>query len=162
MSIYRPVDPRLPPILRRQTSKSPEHSSPSPAGGGGVGGDSVAAELFTVQVAHGSPVTALEWSMNGMRLFSGDAVGQVCVTEIDFASHTTLSRPICRENGHIVQLSYAKPRLAVSSTERTVLVDSNEQNPQPEVRILKNMTLNFGQQEGNQWAMALKKGTKPI
>ena len=119
----------------------------------------MAAEFFTVQVAHGSPVTALEWSMNGMRLFSGDAVGQVCVTEIDFASHTTLSRPICREPGHIVQLSYAKPRLAVSSTERTVLVDSNEQNPEPEVRIVMNMTRKNWTTRG-QWAMALKKGTK--
>ena len=69
MSVYRPVDPRLPPILR-QTSKSPE-PSPSAATGGGV---SVAAEFFTVQMTHGSPVTALEWSMNGMRLFSGDEV----------------------------------------------------------------------------------------
>ena len=134
MSICRPIDPRLPPILRRPTSKSPEQS-PSPSGEG------VAAEFFTVQVAHGCPITALEWSMNGMRLFSGDEVGQVCVTEIDFASHTTLSRPICREPGHIVQLSYAKPRLAVSSTERTALVDSNEQSPEPQVRILKYIVL---------------------
>ena len=35
----------------------------------------MAAEFFTVQMTHGSPVTALEWSMNGMRLFSGDEVG---------------------------------------------------------------------------------------
>ena len=60
----------------------------------------------------------------------------MCVTEIDFASHTTLSRPLCRELGHIVQLSYTKPRLAVSSTERTVIVDTYEQSPEPEVLIL--------------------------
>ena len=102
--------------------------SQSPSGGNGV-----SAEFFSVQVAHGRPVTALEWSMNGMRLFSGDEVGQVCVTEIDFASQTTLSRPVCREAGSIVQLSYSKPHLAVSSTERAVLVDSNEQNPDPQV-----------------------------
>ena len=64
-------------------------------------------------------------------------MGQVCVTEIDFASHTTFSRPLCLEPGQIVQLSYAKPRLAVSSTDRTVLVHTNEQSPEPEVRAPK-------------------------
>ena len=33
---------------------------------------------------HKSPVTTVEWSKNGMKLFSGDQEGTVVLTEIDF------------------------------------------------------------------------------
>ena len=35
------------------------------------------AEMFTITGAHRKAITALEWSLNGMRLFSGDEEGQV-------------------------------------------------------------------------------------
>ncbi len=56
------------------TSSNPGTSSSSSSVlGVGVPG----AEMFTIAGAHRTAVTALEWSRNGMRLFSGDAEGQV-------------------------------------------------------------------------------------
>ena len=41
-------------------------------------------QKFDVQDVHEHFITCLEWSTNGMKLFSGDKKGQVVVTEIDF------------------------------------------------------------------------------
>jgi hypothetical protein len=41
-------------------------------------------ERYTISGLHSSAVTAIEWSMNGMKLFSGDKNGLVVLTEIDF------------------------------------------------------------------------------
>lgn len=41
-------------------------------------------EKFLVNDLHKGIVTTLEWSKNGMRLFSGDKNGLVVLTEIDF------------------------------------------------------------------------------
>nr|CAD7426485.1 unnamed protein product [Timema monikensis] len=41
-------------------------------------------ERYTVGGLHTGPVTTIEWSMNGMKLFSGDKSGLVVFTEIDF------------------------------------------------------------------------------
>lgn len=41
-------------------------------------------ERYTVSELHKSPITSLEWSKNGMKLFSGDKDGTVVLTEIDF------------------------------------------------------------------------------
>lgn len=41
-------------------------------------------ERYTLSDLHKSEITALEWSKNGMRLFSGDKNGVVVMTEIDF------------------------------------------------------------------------------
>lgn len=46
-------------------------------------------ERYTVGGLHSAPVTALEWSTNGQKLFSGDATGLVVFTEIDFYMVTT-------------------------------------------------------------------------
>lgn len=41
-------------------------------------------ERYTVSELHQSAISALEWSKNGMKLFSGDKNGVVVLTEIDF------------------------------------------------------------------------------
>lgn len=41
-------------------------------------------ERYTVSELHKSSISALEWSKNGMKLFSGDKNGVVVLTEIDF------------------------------------------------------------------------------
>lgn len=41
-------------------------------------------ERYTVGGIHSAPVTALEWSKNSQKLFSGDATGLVVLTEMDF------------------------------------------------------------------------------
>ena len=41
-------------------------------------------ERFTIDGLHLSRITEIEWSQNGMKLFSGDKNGVVVLTEIDF------------------------------------------------------------------------------
>lgn len=41
-------------------------------------------ERFTINGLHLSRITEIEWSQNGMKLFSGDKNGVVVLTEIDF------------------------------------------------------------------------------
>lgn len=41
-------------------------------------------ERYSVSEMHHIQITALEWSKNGMKLFSGDKNGLVVLTEIDF------------------------------------------------------------------------------
>lgn len=41
-------------------------------------------ERYTVSELHSAPISALEWSKNGMKLFSGDKDGRIVLTEIDF------------------------------------------------------------------------------
>jgi len=49
--------------------------------------------LYDVSDFHHTSVTCFEWSVNGMKLFSGDSAGVVVCTEFDFtvvrASHTS-------------------------------------------------------------------------
>lgn len=47
-------------------------------------------ERFSINGLHYSPVTNIEWSQNGMKLFSGDKNGVVVLTEIDFSLVTFL------------------------------------------------------------------------
>lgn len=48
-------------------------------------------EKYIVSELHKSPVTTLEWSKNGMKLFSGDKNGLVVLTEIDFYMVSAMS-----------------------------------------------------------------------
>lgn len=41
-------------------------------------------ERYSISGLHNSTVTAVEWSKNGMKLFTGDKDGLVVLTEIDF------------------------------------------------------------------------------
>jgi len=41
-------------------------------------------ERYSISGLHNAAVTAVEWSKNGMKLFSGDKNGLVVLTEIDF------------------------------------------------------------------------------
>lgn len=41
-------------------------------------------QRYTIGNLHKSQITAIEWSKNGMRLFSGDKNGVIIMTEIDF------------------------------------------------------------------------------
>lgn len=41
-------------------------------------------ERYSISGLHNTVVTAVEWSKNGMKLFSGDKDGLVVLTEIDF------------------------------------------------------------------------------
>lgn len=80
-------------------------------------------ERYTIGDLHKSAITAIEWSKNGMRLFSGDKNGVIIMTEIDFYMHLCKSMEIVNEEHEIVQMSCHQSCLLVSSLYRTILCD---------------------------------------
>ncbi|XP_017777988.1 PREDICTED: WD repeat-containing protein CG11141 isoform X1 [Nicrophorus vespilloides] len=78
-------------------------------------------ERYTVTDMHSAAVTAIEWSKNGMKVFSGDANGIVILTEIDDYMHLCKSAEVLNEAYKVVQLSYHQQNLLVSTTYRTIL-----------------------------------------
>ncbi|CAH1994895.1 unnamed protein product [Acanthoscelides obtectus] len=83
-------------------------------------------ERYTVTELHKAPISALEWSKNGMKLFSGDKNGCVVLTEIDFYMHISKSSEILNETYEVVQLSYNQQRLLVSTTYRSIICQQLE------------------------------------
>ncbi|XP_014488983.1 PREDICTED: WD repeat-containing protein CG11141 [Dinoponera quadriceps] len=83
-------------------------------------------ERYSINGLHKNAVTAVEWSKNGMKLFSGDQDGLVVLTEIDFYMHLSKSSQLLNEKYSVVQLSYQQGLLLVSTTLRTILVNRNE------------------------------------
>ncbi|XP_032669655.1 WD repeat-containing protein CG11141 isoform X2 [Odontomachus brunneus] len=83
-------------------------------------------ERYSINGLHKNAVTAVEWSKNGMKLFSGDENGLVVLTEIDFYMHLSKSSQLLNEKYSVVQLSYQQGLLLVSTTLRTILVNRNE------------------------------------
>ncbi|XP_041985080.1 WD repeat-containing protein CG11141 [Aricia agestis] len=78
-------------------------------------------ERYTIGDLHKSKITAIEWSKNGMRLFSGDKNGLIIMTEIDFYMHLCKSVEVVDESHEIVQLSYHQGALLASSFYRTII-----------------------------------------
>ncbi|KAH1003889.1 hypothetical protein HUJ04_003730 [Dendroctonus ponderosae] len=78
-------------------------------------------ERYTVADLHNSPITALEWSKNGIKLFSGDKAGSIVLTEIDFYLHVCKSLEILNESYEVVQLSYRQQNLLISTTFRSIV-----------------------------------------
>ncbi|XP_028171814.1 WD repeat-containing protein CG11141 isoform X3 [Ostrinia furnacalis] len=78
-------------------------------------------ERYTIGDLHKSKITAIEWSKNGMRLFSGDKNGVIIMTEIDFYMHLCKSQEIVNEGHEIVQMSYCQSALLVSSVYRSIV-----------------------------------------
>ncbi|XP_058066431.1 WD repeat-containing protein CG11141 [Anopheles bellator] len=78
-------------------------------------------ERYTVGGLHRAPITELLWSKNGMKLFSGDALGAVVLTEMEYSSKTCQSREIINERYEIVQMDLRPGQLLVSSSFRTVI-----------------------------------------
>ncbi|CAH0546365.1 unnamed protein product [Brassicogethes aeneus] len=78
-------------------------------------------ERYTVSDLHRSSITVMEWSKNGMKLFSGDKVGGIVLTELDFYMHICKSIEIINESYEVIQLSYNQQRLLVSTTYRSII-----------------------------------------
>ncbi|VVC99096.1 unnamed protein product [Leptidea sinapis] len=72
-------------------------------------------ERYTIGDLHKSEITAIEWSKNGMRLFSGDKNGHLCK-----------SMEIVNEQHEIVQLSYYQNALLVSSVYRSIVCERRD------------------------------------
>lgn len=78
-------------------------------------------ERYTIGGEHRGRITCVEWSKNGMKLFSGDANGVVILTEFDFIEHISKSMEIINEAYDIVQLCFSSPWLIVSTVYRTII-----------------------------------------
>ncbi|XP_049876857.1 WD repeat-containing protein CG11141 [Pectinophora gossypiella] len=83
-------------------------------------------ERYTIGDLHKSKITAIEWSKNGMRLFSGDKNGVIIMTEIDFYMHLCKSMEIVNEEHEIVQMSYYQNTLLVSSMYRSIVCERRD------------------------------------
>lgn len=98
-------------------------------------------ERYSISGLHNTAVTAVEWSKNGMKLFSGDKDGLVVLTEIDFYMHLSKSSKLLNEKYTVVQLSYQQGLLLVSTTLRTILVNRNENGKVTQVGQKERKTL---------------------
>ncbi|XP_046901020.1 tectonin beta-propeller repeat-containing protein 2 [Hypomesus transpacificus] len=82
---------------------------------------------FDVVGLHKSPVTALTWSPNGMKLFSGDDKGKVVYSALDLDQGVCNPVLLFEEASAIVQLEYCQKVLLVSTHQRSVLFHTQEQ-----------------------------------
>lgn len=78
-------------------------------------------ERYTIRDVYRGAITCVEWSKNGMKLFSGDARGVVVLTEIDFSSHICKSTECLNETYGIVQINFCSPWLVVSTQFRAIV-----------------------------------------
>lgn len=85
---------------------------------------------FDVVGLHKSTITALAWSANGMKLFSGDDKGKVVYSAVDLDQGVCNPVVLFEETSAIVQLEYSQKVLLVSSCQRSMLFYTQEQSHQ--------------------------------
>ncbi|KFQ18440.1 Tectonin beta-propeller repeat-containing protein 2 [Merops nubicus] len=83
---------------------------------------------FDVAGIHRSSITALAWSPNGMKLFSGDDKGKIVYSALDLDQGICNSSLVLEEPSSIVQLDYNQKVLLVSTLQRTLLFYTEEKS----------------------------------
>ncbi|XP_029142264.1 tectonin beta-propeller repeat-containing protein 2 [Protobothrops mucrosquamatus] len=83
---------------------------------------------FNVSGFHKSSITALAWSANGMKLFSGDDRGKIVYSALDLDQGLCNSSLILEEPSSIVQLDYSQKVLLISTLQRTALFYTEEKS----------------------------------
>ncbi|XP_063295881.1 tectonin beta-propeller repeat-containing protein 2 [Pelobates fuscus] len=83
---------------------------------------------FDVLGIHKSSITALAWSPNGMKLFSGDDRGKIIQSDLDLDKGSCNSSLILEELSSVVQLDYNQKVLLVSTTQRCLLFYTEEKS----------------------------------
>ncbi|KFW77316.1 Tectonin beta-propeller repeat-containing protein 2 [Manacus vitellinus] len=83
---------------------------------------------FDVAGIHKSSITALAWSPNGMKLFSGDDKGKIVYSALDLDQGICNSSLVLEEPSSIVQLDYNQKVLLVSTLQRTLLFYTEEKS----------------------------------
>ncbi|XP_072819859.1 tectonin beta-propeller repeat-containing protein 2 isoform X4 [Vicugna pacos] len=83
---------------------------------------------FDVTGIHKNSVTALAWSPNGMKLFSGDDKGKIVYSSLDLDQGVCNSLLVLEEPASIVQLDYSQKVLLVSTLQRSLLFYTEEQS----------------------------------
>ncbi|XP_035245854.1 LOW QUALITY PROTEIN: tectonin beta-propeller repeat-containing protein 2 [Anguilla anguilla] len=85
---------------------------------------------FDVVGLHKSTITALAWSPNGMKLFSGDDKGKVVYSSVDLDQGVCSPVLLLEEPSPIVQLEYSQKVLLISSQQRSLMFYTQEQSLQ--------------------------------
>ncbi|XP_036398118.1 tectonin beta-propeller repeat-containing protein 2 [Megalops cyprinoides] len=85
---------------------------------------------FDVVGLHKATVTALAWSANGMKLFSGDDKGKVVYSAVDLDQGVCSPVLLLEEPSPIVQLEYSQKVLLVSSYQRSLLFYTQDNSMQ--------------------------------
>uniref|UniRef100_A0A8C3SZR1 Tectonin beta-propeller repeat containing 2 n=1 Tax=Chelydra serpentina TaxID=8475 RepID=A0A8C3SZR1_CHESE len=83
---------------------------------------------FDVTGIHKSSITALAWSPNGMKLFSGDDKGKIVYSALDLDQGICNSSLVLEEPSSVVQLDYSQKVLLVSTLQRTLLFYTEEKS----------------------------------
>lgn len=96
-------------------------------------------ERFTIRSDNRAAITAVAWSKNGMKLFSGDAAGVIVLTEFDYGENVCRSTSIVNEAYGIVQMSFASPWLLVSTLFRAIVCikDASASTPTDKWKVLQ-------------------------
>ncbi|KAF5920093.1 hypothetical protein HPG69_009836, partial [Diceros bicornis minor] len=81
---------------------------------------------FDVTGIHKNSITALAWSPNGMKLFSGDDKGKIVYSSLDLDQGVCNSHLVLEEPSSIVQLDYSQKVLLVSTLQRSLLFYTEE------------------------------------
>ncbi|XP_030575048.1 tectonin beta-propeller repeat-containing protein 2 isoform X2 [Archocentrus centrarchus] len=82
---------------------------------------------FDVIGLHKGSVTALAWSTNGMKLFSGDDKGRVVFTSLDLDQGVCKPVLLLEESSGVVQMEYSHQVLLVSTQQRSLLYCTQKQ-----------------------------------
>ncbi|KAM5273691.1 tectonin beta-propeller repeat-containing protein 2 [Ctenodactylus gundi] len=99
---------------------------------------------FDVTGIHKSSITALAWSPNGMKLFSGDDRGKIVYSSLDLDQGVCNSHLVLEEPSSIVQLDYSQKVLLVSTLQRSVLFYTEEKSVQQIGTQARKSTGKFG------------------
>ncbi|XP_073923223.1 tectonin beta-propeller repeat-containing protein 2 isoform X2 [Castor canadensis] len=83
---------------------------------------------FDVTGIHKHSITALAWSPNGMKLFSGDDKGKIVYSSLDLDQGVCNSHLVLEEPSSIVQLDYSQKVLLVSTLQRSLLFYTEEKS----------------------------------
>ncbi|XP_033047106.1 tectonin beta-propeller repeat-containing protein 2 isoform X4 [Trachypithecus francoisi] len=83
---------------------------------------------FDVTGIHKTSITALAWSPNGMKLFSGDDKGKIVYSSLDLDQGLCNSQLVLEEPSSIVQLDYSQKVLLVSTLQRSLLFYTEEKS----------------------------------
>ncbi|XP_059039166.1 tectonin beta-propeller repeat-containing protein 2 isoform X1 [Mustela lutreola] len=83
---------------------------------------------FDVTGIHRNSITALAWSPNGMKLFSGDDKGKIVYSSLDLDQGVCNSHLVLEEPSSIVQLDYSQKVLLVSTLQRSLLFHMEEKS----------------------------------
>ncbi|XP_004376767.1 tectonin beta-propeller repeat-containing protein 2 [Trichechus manatus latirostris] len=83
---------------------------------------------FDVTGIHKNSITALAWSPNGMKLFSGDDRGKIVYSSLDLDQGVCNSHLVLEEPSSIVQLDYSQKVLLVSTSQRSLLFYTEEKS----------------------------------